>query len=256
MAFYLMQGHVYHSRSETAKNSFKYPIFNVYFSVSQIASLKGVFKTRFKSLLSFNDKDYLQRDQNGSIADKSKTFLLEKFQYKAESVFLQTIPKMFGYAFNPVSFWYCYRGEKLDAVLCEVNNTFGETHYYWLYEKGEDLKGRWLQAKKHFHVSPFFNVEGEYRFRFMPTADSLYVDINFHNSDGSLKLKTWVQGSLKPLSDISIAKILFTYGWMTPLVVFRIHYQAVKLYFKKVKFFSKPVPPSKEITHGTSFMGR
>ena len=255
MAFYVMQGHVYHSRSETAQNSFKYPIFNIYFSVSQIQGLKNIFKSKFKSLLSFNDQDYLQRDQKGSVADKSKRFLKEKFNYEAESVFLQTIPRMFGYAFNPVSFWYCYRGDKLDAVLCEVNNTFGETHYYWLHQGGKDLKNQWLKANKRFHVSPFFNVEGEYRFRFMPKADSLYVDINFYNSDGSLKLKTWVQGSLKPLSEVSFLTLLFKYGWMTPLVVFRIHYQAVILFFKKVKFFSKPVPPTKEITHGTSILG-
>lgn len=256
MAFYLMQGHVYHSRSETAKNSFKYPIFNIYFSVPQTSDLKNIFKSKFSSLLSFNDQDYLQRDQRTSIAEKSKSFLLKQFNYQAESVYLQTIPRMFGYAFNPVSFWYCYRGEKLDAVLCEVNNTFGETHYYWLHQDGQDLKNQWLKAAKHFHVSPFFAVEGEYRFRFSPTAKSLYVDIHFYNNDGTLKLKTWVQGSLKPLTEISITRLLITYGWMTPLVVFRIHYQAVKLFFKKVKFFKKPNPPSKEITHGTSLLGR
>lgn len=255
MPFYLMQGHVYHSRSETAKNSFKYPIFNIYFSISQIQDLKKVFKSKFKSMLGFKDQDYLYGSMQDTIADRSKQFLKEKFNYEAESVFLQTIPRMFGYAFNPVSFWYCYNGEKLDAVLCQVNNTFGETHYYWLHEKGEDLRNKWLKAEKRFHVSPFFDIEGEYRFRFMPKADSLYVDINFYNSDGSLKLKTWVQGRLKPLSEVSIMALLLKYGWMTPLVVFRIHYQAVKLFFKKVKFFSKPVPPSKEITHGTSFLG-
>lgn len=256
MDFYLMQGHVYHSRSETAKNSFKYPIFNIYFSISKTQELKNLLKTKFKSFLSLNDQDYLQRDQKLSISDKSKSFLLEHFNYQAETVYLQTIPRMFGYAFNPVSFWYCFRREKLDAVLCEVNNTFGETHYYWLHQNGEDLKNQWLTAEKRFHVSPFFAIEGQYHFRFLPTADSLHVDINFLNTDGSLKLKTWVQGRLIPIGEVSFFKLLFTYGWMTPLVVFRIHYQAIKLFFKKVQFFSKPVPPTKEITHGTRFLGR
>ena len=256
MAFYLMCGHVYHSRSETAKNSFKYPIFNIYYSVEKTEELKSIFKTKFKSLLSLNELEYLQRDQPVSLEQKCKSFLSEKFNYSAESVFLQTIPRMFGYAFNPVSFWYCYRGEKLDAVLCEVNNTFGETHYYWLHQNGEDLKNQWLKAEKRFHVSPFFNVEGEYRFRFSPKKDSLYVDIDFLNADGTLKLKTWVKGSLTPLSDASFMKLVLNYNWMTPLVVFRIHYQAVKLFFKKVKFYSKPVPPTKEVTYGARFLGR
>lgn len=256
MAFYLMQGHVYHSRSETAKNSFKYPIFNIYYSVNKTEELKNIFRKKFKSFLSFNEQEYLQRDQLATLDQKSMKFFSENFNYQPESVYLQTIPRMFGYAFNPVNFWYCYRGEKLDAVLCEVNNTFGETHYYWLYQQGEDLKNQWLKAEKRFHVSPFFNIEGEYRFRFSPTKDSLYVDIDFLNADGSLKLKTWVKGSLQPLTEVSFLKLVLNYGWMTPLVVFRIHYQAVKLFFKKVKFFSKPVPPTKEITHGARFLSR
>lgn len=256
VAFYLMQGHVYHSRSETAKNSFKYPIFNIYYSVQKTSQLQTLLQSKFKSLLSFKDSDYLPTNDRDSLSDKCQKFLSEKFNYQADQVFLQTIPRMFGYSFNPVNFWYCYQGEKLDAVLCEVNNTFGETHYYWLYQQGEDLSNKWLKAEKNFHVSPFFAVEGEYRFRFRPTKTNLHVDIHFLNSDGTIKLHTWVQGELSKLEESTFLGLLVRYGWMTPLVVFRIHYQALKLFYKKVKFFKKPTPPKKEITHGTSFVGR
>lgn len=256
MAYYLMRGQVYHSRSETAANSFKYPIFNLYYSVSETEKLKQLFQKKFRSLLSFRDGDYLRESTQTFLSEKCQQFLTQNFNYQPEQVFLQTIPRMFGYAFNPVNFWYCYRQEKLEAVLCEVNNTFGETHYYWLYQQGEDLNNKWLKAEKKFHVSPFFAIEGEYRFRFRPTKNHLHVDIHFLNSDGTLKLNTWVQGDLTPLEEVSLSGLLLRYGWMTPLVVFRIHYQAVKLFLKKVKFFKKPDPPIKEITHGTSFMGR
>ncbi len=256
MAFYLMRGQVYHSRSETAKNSFKYPIFNLYYPVPQTAKLQALLQKKFKSLLSFKDADYLTENSQVPLAEKCQIFLKTHFNYQADHVFLQTIPRMFGYAFNPVNFWYCYRQEKLEAVLCEVNNTFGETHYYWLYQQGEDLNNKWLKAEKKFHVSPFFAIEGEYRFRFRPTKNHLHVDIHFLNNDGSLKLNTWVQGELTALEEVSFTGLMLRYGWMTPLVVFRIHYQAVKLLVKKVQFFKKPNPPEKEITHGTSFMGR
>lgn len=256
MAFYLLQGQVYHSRSETAKNSFKYPIFNIYYSVAQTRGLQALLQTKFKSLLSFKDEDYLMCAPQAPLAEKSQRFLADCFDYQADQIFLQTIPRMFGYAFNPVSFWYCYRQEKLEAVLCEVNNTFGETHYYWLYQEGEDLNNKWLKAEKKFHVSPFFAVEGEYRFRFRSTKNHLHTDIHFLNGDGTVKLNTWVQGELIPLEEVSFIGLMIRYGWMTPLVVFRIHYQAVKLLLKKVKYFKKPNPPEKEITYGTSFMGR
>lgn len=250
-----MQGHVYHSRSETAKNSFKYPIFNIYFSLDSLDQLRLLFRRKFKNILSIADQDYLSTYTAHSLADKCKNFLKTQFDYQPDNVFLQSIPRMFGYAFNPINFWYCYRQEKLEAVLCEVNNTFGETHYYWLYQGGQDLRNQWLVADKQFHVSPFFAIEGYYRFRFRPEVTSLHVDIHYLNNDGTLKLNTWVQGTLTPLDKISTVKLIWQYGWITPLVVFRIHYQALKLYFKKVQFFKKPNPPSKEITYGTSHSG-
>lgn len=253
MSLYLMQGHVYHSRSETAANSFKYPIFNLYFSILSSEKLQAVFRNKFKRLLGLKAQDYLTGLSDSPLAEKGKSFLEHHFSYKAEEIYLQTIPRMFGYAFNPVNFWYCYRGQKLDAVLCEVNNTFGETHYYWLYKEGEDLTNKWLQAEKKFHVSPFFGIEGEYRFRFRPEPHQLHVDIHYLNADGTLKLNTWVRGSLTNLEEVSVLKLIWHYGWLTPMVVMQIHYQAIKLFFKKVKFFKKPTPPQKEITYGTTF---
>ena len=80
-----------------------------------------------------------------------------------------TMPRMLGYVFNPVSFWFCRdRSGALRAVLCEVNNTFGESHCYLVHH--DDLRpiepDAWLDGRKAFHVSPFLPVEGGYRFRF------------------------------------------------------------------------------------------
>jgi hypothetical protein len=87
-------------------------------------------------------------------------------------VWLHTYPRVLGYAFKPVSFWYCHRADgSLAAIVAEVNNTFGERHCYLL--AGPELAwGRELQARKVFHVSPFCRVQGSYRFRFMRTADA------------------------------------------------------------------------------------
>jgi DUF1365 family protein len=46
---------------------------------------------------------------------------------------LITAPKLLGYSFNPVSFWYLYSADrKLSAMILEVNNTFDERHIYFL----------------------------------------------------------------------------------------------------------------------------
>jgi DUF1365 family protein len=88
-------------------------------------------------------------------------------------VWLQTYPRVLGHAFKPVSFWFAHRADgSLAAIVAEVNNTFGERHCYLL--PAENVRwGPELVADKVFHVSPFCAVEGQYRFRFMRTADRM-----------------------------------------------------------------------------------
>jgi DUF1365 family protein len=244
----LLRGHVYHARSETAKNSFRYPIMNVYFDVQEESRLQALFKKSFFNLLSLSSRGYLSKSRD-SLNAEVRELVKTRFGYEAETVFLQTIPKMFGYVFNPVSFWYFYKGKQLDAVLCEVNNTFGEKHFYWLHEQS-DLNGRWLLAKKEFHVSPFFDLSGNYKFKFAIAENKIESHILFLNADNTVRLVTWIKGELTPLQNASLAGLLLNYGWMTPLVVLRIHYQAAKLFLKSVKFFTKPAKPAKDVTLG------
>lgn len=252
-----LEGHVFHARTETAENSFSYPICNIYFSTNEVLALKSILKSKYFGLLQFNPMNYLEGEST-DLHTRMRSFIFEKFGFQEganyDKVFLQTIPKMFGYAFNPVNFWYFYSKTELVAVLCEVNNTFGERHYYWLHEKTENkpqnLLGVWLQAEKRFHVSPFFDVKGLYQFKFIQNEGRVEAHIKYQNDEGKNLLLTWVKGHIRPLQEASLARILLRYGWMTPLVVFRIHYQAVKLWLKKVKFFSLPKAPQSSVTYG------
>ncbi|MBY0451520.1 MAG: DUF1365 domain-containing protein [Bdellovibrionaceae bacterium] len=250
----LLEGHVFHARTETAENSFSYPICNIYFSTDKVSELKRMLKSKYFGLLQFNPMNYLEGSETDLHA-RLRSFVLERFNFQEnrnyDKVYLQTIPKMFGYAFNPVNFWYFYAKTELVAVLCEVNNTFGERHYYWLNEnQSTNLLGKWLQSEKRFHVSPFFDVKGLYQFKFIQNEGRVEAHIKYQSDEGKNLLLTWIKGNMKPLGEASLARILVRYGWMTPLVVFRIHYQAVKLWLKRVKFFSLPKAPQSSVTYG------
>jgi len=170
-------------------------------------------------------------------------------------VHLRTFPRVFGYAFNPVSFWLCRRQDgALRAIVVEVNNTFGEKHCYLLaHDDARPIKnGELLRAVKVFHVSPFCRVEGEYQFRFLERPDDCGVHrvlarIDYRDSAGDLVL-TSISGQLVPATAIVLLR-----GWLRqPLFTFavmgRIHYQALRLWLKKVPWFSKPAPPSWTVT--------
>ena len=125
-------------------------------------------RNRF-GLISFHDRDHGDgRSRQPGLA--RRTAGREGIADADGEVWLHCYPRVLGYIFKPVSFWYCHRADgSLAAVVVEVNNTFGERHCYLLAEPGLAF-GRELRASKVFHVSPFCDVEGSYRFRFMRSA--------------------------------------------------------------------------------------
>lgn len=245
---YFSHGQVGHVRLGIRENSFKYPIFNFLFRCQDEEAVVEEFQSRFWRFLTLRGKDYLSGETD-SFELGVRNFLNRHCQYDAEEVWLQTMPRMFGYGFNPVSFWFCKKAGQLDAVLAEVNNTFGERHFYWLHVPGQAIvANEWLRAKKVFHVSPFYPVDGYYEFRFQLSEQKSRVDINYFSDTGKVRLVTWIEGRFLALEEQSLMGLLWRYGWMTPAVILRIHWQALILWRKRVAFFSKPAPPSKEVT--------
>ncbi|MBM3963213.1 MAG: DUF1365 domain-containing protein [Planctomycetes bacterium] len=165
-------------------------------------------------------------------------------------VTLYTLPRVFGHAFNPVSFWTCRDREgRLRAVLCEVSNTFGERHNYLAAraDAGPVGSGEELRARKVFHVSPFFPVDGEYRFRFHETSQRCLFRVDYMRS-GSLALVTALSGEARPVAFASMLRAFVRVPWMAAAVLGRIHLHALRLWWKGVPFHRKPAPPAEGTT--------
>ena len=160
-------------------------------------------------------------------------------------VVLQTYPRVLGFVFNPVSFWLCHDGAgALRAVLAEVNNTFGEGHNYWVVRNdlGPIGADEVLLAEKVFHVSPFFPVSGEYRFRF-DQRDGLSVVCIDYWDQGTLQLMTRIGGRLEPLDAKGLRRWVLGFPLLTVGIVWRIHWQALRLWLRGATFFRKPPAP-------------
>ena len=187
----------------------------------------------------------------GRATETIRTLLAREGLSRADGeVWLQTFPRVLGYVFNPVSFWLCHdRAGKLRAVLCEVNNTFGEHHNYLLAHPDERPiePGDVLSAGKVFHVSPFCEVAGGYRFQFALDPAAIRVRIDYDDPAGKL-LATSVSGRAQALTSARLAMAFVLYPWMTAAVIARIHWQALRLWVKGVRFVPKPEPPVQETT--------
>lgn len=238
---YIIEGKIYHERLKPFNHKFFYNVFLLKFPLDEIEELKStLFSLNRFNLFSFHVKDYLDGSDR-PLKEKLHDVLGPEGISTEGKIVLQTIPRILGYGFNPVSFWYIYdQNDKLSAILSEVNNTFGDRHYYLLQGFSEYTK---ITMKKVFHVSPFFDIKGEYQFSFHPKS----VVINYFDPDKNdyfFKSSLSVVGS-REFNTVNLLKMFFKYPMMTFVVMGRIHWQAVKLFFKKAQFFTRPNPPEK-----------
>ena len=165
-----------------------------------------------------------------------------------DRVELVTNCRVFGYVFNPVSFFLCYTGPRLVAIVCEVNNTFGESHTYVLPVDagGADT---W-DEKKVFHVSPFFTLDGTYRFRFDVSRTHLDVRIDLHR-DGDAVFVSRLSLDSRPLTDAGVAATLVRYPFVTAKVIAAIHWEALRLWLKGATYHPKPAYDPESARRGT-----
>lgn len=239
-------GQVRHTRLRPVRHRFAY---GTYFLMLPMRSIRshgaGVLACNRRSAVSFYDVDHgdgRSPQAGGALAWLEELLAAEGIHDAQGEIWLHCFPRVLGYTFKPVSFWYCHREDgSLRAIVVEVNNTFGERHCYLLEHARFGLT---LQAQKVFHVSPFCKVEGSYRFRFMVTPHHArtVARIDYHDALGVV-LETSVSGTLQPLSQGVLRRAFWTYPAMTLGVVLRIHWQAARLFFKRVGFVRKPSPP-------------
>ena len=251
--FAILAGEIAHRRTRPVPNAFRYPGFCLRLPLSRLAELpsRGV-AWNARGPVSFHDRDHGARDGSALLPWIRGVLAREGIDADGEVV-LHTMPRMLGYVFNPVSFWVAYdRAGAVRAVLAEVNNTFGERHDYLVaHADGHPIaSGDVLEARKVFHVSPFCDVKGRYAFRFGfgPARWLARVDYLDGDGDDTPLLETWISGSAEPLSRSGIRRLAWRYRWFTLAVVARIHWQALRLWWKRVPFFAKPAPPAAALT--------
>lgn len=234
---------MYHERFKPFNHRFIYKMFYLKFPVDHMGEMKsGLFSFNKWNLYSLYNKDYL--DGSSRPLKEKITELLKDEELSFHHITLQTTPRILGYGFNPVSFWYFYnRNEELEAVLAEVNNTFGDRHYYLMKGHSEYKK---IITNKVFHVSPFFGIEGQYEFSFFPKN----VVINYFDpaTNQYFFRSSWKETKSHEFSTGNLIKMFFKFPMMTFMVTARIHWQALKLYIKKATFYTRPEPPTIQLS--------
>ncbi len=246
----LLRTQVMHKRLRPRVNAFRYRVYYLCATLRELAAFEspllkkgalGLFGLRARDLADGVQWDAwiaaLLREQGLAEAAEGEVLLI-------------TMPRLFNYSFNPVSFWCCHDAAgQLRAVLAEVHNTFGQRHCYLSApEDGAPITPEMvLEARKVFHVSPFLPIEGHYRFRFDIRPESIGIWIDYHDAHGKMLL-TSVTGERGTLDSANLWHCFWRYPLVTFKVVALIHYQALKIVAKRIRFLSLPPMPADAVT--------
>lgn len=244
-----IQGHTTHARRGAITNAFRYSVDYVLID-PDASSGPLLFSRNSWNLNSVHDRNHGGLRGCGRGVSWAREVLSERgLDLGADDrILLLTQPRFMGFIFNPVSFWLVFRGSDLIAAIAEVNNTMGDRHSYFCAKAGfapispQDR----ISAPKVFHVSPFQDVSGGYDFAFDFGPDRISILIAHRN--GSEGVFATLSGSRKKLSNASILKSALRRPMGAFRTVLLIHWQALRLTFKRATFRPRPVPPKHEVT--------
>jgi len=246
----LYEGRVFHKRFRPAKHSLGYRVFALWFDPERIRELAGnnvlLSYNRF-NLFSIYDKDFGEGASLPSLQDIRTTLTqagLGIDPMETISVRLLCYPRIFGYAFNPICIYYCYNSSgSLIALVYEVNNTFGDRQCYaFAVDEGADSGNPGIaphQCDKAMHVSPFTPMDLSYQFNAIVPGERLSIAIRVFNDDGTMMTANF-KGSRHALTVSRLARNAVYYPLMTLKVIAGIHWEALRLWIKKVPWFANP----------------
>ena len=238
----LFAGHVVHQRTRPKRHRLRYSVFYLALDLEDAPAVGAAL--RLFSVNRFNVFSFHERDHG----DGSSLPLLKQIRAKLRAagldtggaIVLMTMPRLLGYAFNPLSVYFCYRKDgTLTAILYEVNNTFGQRHTY-LIPALPDADGLVRQeSAKSLYVSPFLDTDMSYAFVAAPPEQRVAISIKARDAEGPVLLAR-LSADRIPLADVALLRTLVAYPFLTLKVVAAIHWEAFRLWLKGVRLTARP----------------
>lgn len=245
----LYAGVVTHVRLRPKRHRLRYRMVQGLFDLDALAGLDRTLKLfghNRAAVFSFYDRDH--GDGSGDLRGEIDRRLGSAGLPPGGRIQVLCLPRILGYAFNPLSVYFCHAPDgPLAAILYEVSNTFGERHSYLIpLAPGDQTPVRQTCAKT-FYVSPFMDMALRYDFTIAPPGEAVAVKVAVSDGEGLL-LDTVFAGQRRPMTDAGLAWALFAFPLMTLKVVAGIHWEALRLWLKGVRLTPKPGPPMAPVT--------
>ncbi|MBI1408026.1 MAG: DUF1365 family protein [Caulobacter sp.] len=252
----LYVGSTWHKRFAPRPHAFRYRLFQILIDIDRLdtalSGLRLMRPGRF-GVMSFEPRDHGDR-QTASLRPWVTARLREAgVAAEATSIRLLCFPRVLGFVFNPLSIFFVHGGDgRLEAVVYEVNNTFGQTHAYVIPASGAAREQQ--RATKRLYVSPFYKVEGEYRFDIAAPGETFDMTI-VKAVDGQPDFVATQEARRETLCDQKLAALFWSIPLMTAKVVLAIHWEALRLWLKGAPFGARPPGPRASASRGEASRG-
>ena len=260
----LYECHILHERFLPRGHRFRYRIFLFAIDLDELDTLHRslrLFSFNRANLYSFRERDFLPTNEPvhnvtgasipHSASDNSPSLKSRVVAHLAARgvdltggrVLLVTLPRVLGYLFNPVSFYFCYdRAGAPVAALAEVTNTFKEMKTYCLGPETRDRSAFSLRVPKNFYVSPYSDVDLAFDFTLRTPGERLTVQIDDY-AGPTRTLTSLLSGAREQLTDARLAWFTLKYPFITLRIISLIHWHALRLWLKKIPWFAKAAKP-------------
>jgi DUF1365 family protein len=241
----LYVGDVMHARLKPVGHRFSYRVMSLLIDLDRLDVADRqtpLFGVNRRALYSFHEADHGRRDGSSLRLYAQRCAAEQGIDLTGGRVLLLCYPRLFGYTFNPLSVYFCYRADGQPTLLIyEVRNTFGDIHAYVLPVKRDDISPAGIRQTqdKRFYVSPFVEMAMRYHFRVTLPQDRVKLRILETDKEGPLLSATF-NGKRRILTTPELLRSFFSLPMVTLKIIAAIHWEALRLWLKGVRLVPRP----------------
>jgi len=250
----LYVGDVMHARLKPFVHRFNYRVMSLLINLDRLAEAdrqSALFGVNRGALYSFHERDHGRRDGTSLRAYAAACARGHGIDLAGGRVELLCYPRLLGYAFNPLSVYFCFDAAgDLVLMIYEVRNTFRQIHHYVLPVAPDQRRAELVRQEqdKTFYVSPFIEADMRYHFRITPPADAVRIRILENDAAGPLLAATF-SGRRRALTTASLAKSFLALPFVTAKIIAAIHWQALRLWLKGAKLMPRAPSDTADLDH-------